>query len=97
VDIQLGDLKELLVDKKIALELTTEARKWLADKGYDPAYGARTLKRLLQNSIQDELAIRILEGEFREEDTVCIDAGEEGLVFTKRRGRTAATETEPVL
>ncbi|VAW38626.1 ClpB protein [hydrothermal vent metagenome] len=95
VDIQLRHLKELLKDKKIGLELTAEARAWLADRGYDPAYGARALKRLLQNSLQDELAIRILEGEFREEDTVCVDLGKDGLVFTKRHSEGGAPEPAP--
>jgi len=97
VDIQLRHLKGLLQEKKIGLELTGKAKAWLADKGYDPAYGARTLKRLLQNSIQDELAIKVLEGEFREDDTVQVDLEGAGLTFTKAAAKivTAPEEAEP--
>ena len=60
VDIQLARLQKLLDERKIALELDAEARDWLADKGYDPAYGARPLKRVIQKNVQDPLAELIL-------------------------------------
>ena len=63
VEIQLERLQKLLDDRKITLELDESARKWLAEKGYDPAYGARPLKRVIQKQVQDPLAEKILLGE----------------------------------
>jgi ATP-dependent Clp protease ATP-binding subunit ClpB len=74
VDIQLVRLKRLLADRRIELELTGEAKKLLADKGYDPHYGARPLKRVIQRMIQDPLAMKILEGEFPEGSKIVADA-----------------------
>jgi ATP-dependent Clp protease ATP-binding subunit ClpB len=81
VDIQLRGLQRHLADRKLALELTDAAREWLADKGYDPSFGARPLKRLIQRQIQDRLAMMILDGEIQEGDTIEVDAGEDGLLF----------------
>jgi ATP-dependent Clp protease ATP-binding subunit ClpB len=61
--------------------VTEAAREYLAEKGYDPNYGARPLKRLIQREVQDVLAMKLLSGEFREGDTVRIDRGSEGLLF----------------
>jgi ATP-dependent Clp protease ATP-binding subunit ClpB len=83
VDIQLERLKALLADKKIGLELTTAAKDLLAQEGYDPTYGARPLKRLLQRRIQDPLALAVLKGEFKEDDTVLVDAKDGALKFEK--------------
>jgi ATP-dependent Clp protease ATP-binding subunit ClpB len=75
VDIQMARLQKLLTDRKIKLELSKEAREWLADKGYDPAYGARPLKRVIQKSVQDPLAEAILAGEIVDGETVPITVG----------------------
>ena len=72
VDIQMQRLRKLLEDRKIRLELDAKARAWLADKGYDPAYGARPLKRVIQKHVQDPLAEMILEGEVLDNTTVPI-------------------------
>ncbi len=64
-----------------ASSLTDDAKDWLATEGYDPAYGARPLKRLIQTEIADKLALQILDGTFREDDAVEADVGEGGLVF----------------
>jgi len=74
IDLRLADLKKLLTDRKITLELTDEARRQLMLTGYDRAYGARPLKRALQRLIQDPLALKILDGEVLHGDTVLIDA-----------------------
>ena len=66
VDIQLARLAKLLEDRKITLDLSAAARSWLADKGYDPAYGARPLKRVIQKAVQDPLAERLLAGTVRD-------------------------------
>src|SRR5664279_2685377 len=74
VEIQLKRLDRLLEDRKIVLELTPEAREWLADKGYDPAYGARPLKRVIQKNVQDPLAELILAGKIHDGEKVRIGA-----------------------
>ncbi|HEX7240890.1 MAG TPA: ATP-dependent chaperone ClpB [Longimicrobiaceae bacterium] len=83
VDIQLRKLERLLADRKLRLEVTDAAKKHVADEGYDPAYGARPLKRAIQRLVQNPLAIRVLEGEFREGDTIVVDhePGSPQLVF----------------
>ncbi len=81
VDIQLEHVRNRLAGRRIDLTLTEAAKDWLAGEGYDPAYGARPLKRLIQTEIADKLALQILDGTFGEEDTVQADAGEDGLVF----------------
>jgi ATP-dependent Clp protease ATP-binding subunit ClpB len=96
VDIQVERLLRLLADRKVNLDLTPEARAWLADKGYDPAYGARPLKRVIQKYLQDPLAEKILAGEIQDGDTVVIGATPQGLSLltgsqskSDRRGHAA--------
>jgi ATP-dependent Clp protease ATP-binding subunit ClpB len=84
VEIQLGRLEKLLEDRKIVLELDDEAVEWLAQKGYDPAYGARPLKRVMQKELQDPLAERILLGDVRDGARVKITAGSDRLNFRPR-------------
>jgi ATP-dependent Clp protease ATP-binding subunit ClpB len=81
VEIQFGRLRGLLEDRKIDLALDAKGRDWLAEKGWDPAYGARPLKRVIQRSVQDPLAEMILSGEVRDGMTVKISAGKNGLTF----------------
>jgi ATP-dependent Clp protease ATP-binding subunit ClpB len=83
IDIQVKGLLKRLEDRKIFVTLTDAARDWLVREGYDPAYGARPLKRAIQRFILDPLAMRVLEGEFREGDLVQVDAGKGGLQFVK--------------
>ena len=73
VDIQIGRLQKLLADRKLTLELDDTARTWLANKGYDPTYGARPLKRVIQKSVQDPLAEQILAGKVRDGQTMQAD------------------------
>ncbi|MDO8301744.1 MAG: hypothetical protein Q7T18_00730, partial [Sedimentisphaerales bacterium] len=73
VGIQTGRLQKLLSDRNITITLTEGARKHLAEAGYDPVYGARSLKRLMQREVQDELAMRFLEGALTEGSEVEID------------------------
>jgi len=73
VDIQMGRLRQLVEDRKITLDLSPAARNWLAEKGYDPAYGARPLKRVIQKNVQDPLAGLILAGKVMDGETVPID------------------------
>ena len=81
VDIQVTWLQALLEERKIALELDSAARAWLAEKGYDPVYGARPLKRTIQRELQNPLAGLILEGKVADGDTVQVSAGAEGLII----------------
>jgi ATP-dependent Clp protease ATP-binding subunit ClpB len=81
VDIQVGRLERLLADRKISLDLDAQAREWLANAGYDPVYGARPLKRMIQRSLQNPLAELILEGKILDGETVSISAGEGGLLI----------------
>jgi len=81
VEIQLKRLRQNLAHRKISLELSERAQALIAEKGYDPAYGARPLKRTIQRMIQDPLAVKILDGEFKEGDLVKIDAVGDELVF----------------
>jgi ATP-dependent Clp protease ATP-binding subunit ClpB len=81
VDIQMQRLQKLLEDRKIVLTLEPKGREWLAEKGYDPAYGARPLKRVIQKSVQDPLAELILSGKIKDGEKVTISAGKHGLVF----------------
>jgi ATP-dependent Clp protease ATP-binding subunit ClpB len=81
VDIQFKRLARLLEDRKIAIKLEPAARDWLADKGWDPAYGARPLKRVIQKSVQDPLAEMILAGRIKDGEKVVISASKQGLKF----------------
>ncbi|MBI5560926.1 MAG: ATP-dependent chaperone ClpB [Deltaproteobacteria bacterium] len=83
VEIQLKRLEKLLKERKIALVLTEKAKAYFAEAGYDPSFGARALKRLFQREIQDPLALKILEGEFKEEDTAVVDIIEGKVTFKK--------------
>lgn len=86
VDIQLHRLQGLLADRKIVLQLEDDAREWLANKGYDPAYGARPLKRVIQKEVQDPLAERILLGDILDGSIVRITAGSDRLNFRPIQG-----------
>jgi ATP-dependent Clp protease ATP-binding subunit ClpB len=81
VDIQFARLQKLLDERKLTLSLDASAREWLADKGWDPAYGARPLKRVIQKAVQDPLAELILSGRIKDGETVVVSAGAHGLVF----------------
>jgi len=81
VDIQLAQLQKLLEDRKVTLEIDAEAKKWLANTGYDPVYGARPLKRVIQRELQNPLAEKILAGEIRDGETVRVTASPLGLLL----------------
>jgi ATP-dependent Clp protease ATP-binding subunit ClpB len=87
VDIQMRRLGKLLEERKITIALDSSARDWLAEKGWDPAYGARPLKRVIQKSVQDPLAEMILSGRVKDGEKVAISAGKQGLAFN---GKLAA-------
>jgi ATP-dependent Clp protease ATP-binding subunit ClpB len=86
VDLQLERLRRLLGDRKMALEVTPAAKRALASEGYDPAFGARPLKRAIQRLIQDPLAMQVLEGRFADGDHIVVDAGPDGQLRFERAG-----------
>ncbi|HXO02413.1 MAG TPA: AAA family ATPase, partial [Stellaceae bacterium] len=92
VDIQLGRLQHLLADRKISLEIDAKAKEWLAKAGYDPVYGARPLKRVIQKELQNPLAQRILEGRIPDGATVKVTASPLGLVIGEVETQAAAAE-----
>jgi ATP-dependent Clp protease ATP-binding subunit ClpB len=89
VDIQMARLQKLLDDRKIVIALDPKARDWLAEKGWDPAYGARPLKRAIQNAVQDPLAEMILAGQVKDGEKVSISAGTNGLTFNGKLAQAA--------
>jgi ATP-dependent Clp protease ATP-binding subunit ClpB len=90
VDIQMTRLQKLLTERQIALELDNKAREWLAMEGYDPAYGARPLKRVIQKNVQDPLSEMVLEGKVKDGDRVKITANDLGLIINGQEVRRAA-------
>jgi ATP-dependent Clp protease ATP-binding subunit ClpB len=98
VDIQFQRLRRLLEDRKIAVELEASGREWLAEKGYDPAYGARPLKRVIQKNVQDHLAEMVLSGEIGEGGTVDIGAQDGQLTINGAPvGKAQEIEETPAL
>ncbi|HAI31135.1 MAG TPA: ATP-dependent chaperone ClpB, partial [Thalassospira sp.] len=85
VDIQLGRLEKLLFDRKIDLKLDDAAKDWLAEKGYDPVYGARPLKRVIQRYLQNPLAMQILEGGIKDGDTVPVSTEASDLLLNGKK------------
>ena len=92
VDIQLARLQKRLSGRKITLALDTDARQWLANEGYDPVFGARPLKRVIQRALQDPLAEMLLSGDVLDGDTVSVSTGPDGLIIGDRIG-TSNRET----
>jgi ATP-dependent Clp protease ATP-binding subunit ClpB len=85
IDIQLAGLTKRLEERKIHVVLTEAAKEQIVREGYDPTYGARPLKRTIQRRVLDPLALRVLEGQFVEGDTIVVDAAGSALTFEKRQ------------
>ncbi len=86
VDLMVAEINERLADRKITVTLTPDAKGRIAEIGYDPSYGARPLRRAIQKHIQDLLAMKLLQGEFRDGDAVVVDAdAKSGFLIRKRR------------
>ena len=83
MDIQIGRVKQRLAEKHIDFILTLRAKEFLAEKGYDPQYGARPLRRVIQREILDPLAMQLLEGKFKEGDCIKIDVPDGKVVFER--------------
>jgi ATP-dependent Clp protease ATP-binding subunit ClpB len=94
VDIQIGRLQKLIADRKIEITLDAKAREWLANAGYDPVYGARPLKRVIQRRLQDPLAQLLLEGKIGEGSKVNVTVGKNGLILNGQEFAGSAEEIE---
>jgi ATP-dependent Clp protease ATP-binding subunit ClpB len=91
VELQLARLRERLAERQLSLEVTDEAKELLAEEGWDPAYGARPLKRAIQRLVENPLALELLEGRFAEGDVVRVDAADGELVFERAEAVAATT------
>ncbi|EYD73400.1 ATP-dependent chaperone ClpB [Limimaricola hongkongensis] len=94
VEIQLARLEKRLANRNITLSLDDAAKAWLADEGYDPVFGARPLKRVIQRALQDQLAEMILAGDIRDGEELCISAGADGLIVGDRVSGTRRPKPE---
>jgi ATP-dependent Clp protease ATP-binding subunit ClpC len=91
VDLMVKDLQSRLTERKLDIELTAKAKSWLAKEGYDPVYGARPLRRVIERYVENPLSSQLLRGELKEGDTVKVDLGKDGLTFkTKAAAEVAA-------
>jgi ATP-dependent Clp protease ATP-binding subunit ClpB len=90
VDIQLRDLQKRLADRKITIELTPEAKKTLAERGFDPVFGARPLKRTIQRMVENPLALEILAGKFKDGDHIVVDLSRDRETFSFRKQAAVA-------
>jgi len=89
VEILVKDLQKRLAERKLGVELTEEAKSWLAKEGYDPLFGARPLRRAIEHNIENPLSTRLLKGEFKEGDTIIVDLADGGLTFTTKAAAKA--------
>jgi ATP-dependent Clp protease ATP-binding subunit ClpC len=90
VDLMVKDLQDRLAERKLGIELTEKAKSWLAKEGYDPIYGARPLRRVIERYIENPLSSKLLRGELKEDDTVRVDLGKDGLTFKTKAAALAA-------
>ena len=86
VDLQMAEIEERLGERGLSVELTEEAREWLAEEGYDPQFGARSLRRTLQKHVESPLSKRLLEGQFQPGDVVVVDVADGQITFTRKGG-----------
>jgi ATP-dependent Clp protease ATP-binding subunit ClpB len=94
VDIQIARLDKLLADRKIEITLDAKAREWLANAGYDPVYGARPLKRVIQRRLQDPLAQLLLEGKITDGAKIKVGAGKNGLIINGQEFAASSDELD---
>ncbi len=95
VDLEMKEVRERLAEHGLNITLTQASKEWLADQGYDEAFGARPLKRALQRFVESPLSVRLLKGEFKKGDKVLIDVDGEELTFTEEEREPPAEEEVP--
>ncbi|MCJ7763749.1 MAG: AAA family ATPase, partial [Dehalococcoidales bacterium] len=88
VDLMVKDLQKRLADHKLTIEISDNAKSWLAQIGYDPIYGARPLRRAIEQYVENPLSSRLLRGEFKEGDVIRVDRSDDGLTFKAKKTRT---------
>ena len=91
VDLMVKDLQERLAERKLGVELTEKAKSWLTNKGYDPIYGARPLRRAIERYVENPLSTKVLRREFKEGDTIKVDLKGDALTFTAKVTAKATT------
>ena len=84
------DLQKRLAERKLGIKLTEKAKSWLVKEGYNPIYGARPLRRVIERYVENPMSTKLLRGEFTEGDTIKVDLGDEGLTFTAKAASAAA-------
>jgi ATP-dependent Clp protease ATP-binding subunit ClpC len=92
VDLLIREVEGRLADRKIKLEVNEEAKVWLVQKGYDPVFGARPLRRAIQKYVENPVSTKILQGEFKEGDTIAVGLQEDNLSFAPRKTAGAKTK-----
>ena len=97
VDIQLSRLARRLNSRSIKIELDQSAKSWLANEGYDPVFGARPLKRVIQNAIQNPIAEMLLSGDIDDNDIINVSAGADGLIVGDRLGKSGISPPEDIV
>ncbi len=95
VDLMAKDLQNRLADRKLAIKISDKAKSWLAEVGYDPVYGARPLRRAIEQHVENPLSSKLLRGEFNPGDTILVDRGTDGLTFKVKKSMTAARKNRP--
>jgi ATP-dependent Clp protease ATP-binding subunit ClpC len=89
VDLLVQDLQKRLAERKLGVEITDKAKSWLAKTGFDPIYGARPLRRAIEHHVENPLSTKVLQGEFKEGDTIIVDFGDSTLTFTAKVATTS--------
>ncbi|MFC1982849.1 AAA family ATPase, partial [Chloroflexota bacterium] len=89
VDLMVKDLQKRLAERKLGIELTEKAKSWLTREGYDPTFGARPLRRVIERYVENPLSTQLLKGELKEGDTIKVDLGKDGLTFTTKAAAKA--------
>jgi ATP-dependent Clp protease ATP-binding subunit ClpC len=84
VDLLVEDLQKRLAERKLGVEITDEAKSWLTKVGFDPIYGARPLRRAIERYVENPLSTKVLQGEFKEGDTIVVDLKGDALTFTAK-------------
>jgi ATP-dependent Clp protease ATP-binding subunit ClpC len=95
VDLQMGEISGRLAERGLEVQLTDEARRWLAREGFDSQFGARPLRRALQRYVESPLSVKLLRGDFQGGDLVVVDGGDQGLVFERQPGKGQMGEEIP--
>ena len=90
VELMVKDLQKRLSERKLSIKLSEEAKSWLVKEGYDPAFGARPLRRVIERHVENPLSTKLLRGELKEGDTVKVALGDDGLTFTTKTATKVA-------